>query len=304
MKEEELLELCEKAKVKLTKSMVSAICNYPKDFLEMEVDDWLNIFKKFKMQSARIGQVRGSVFRIYEHLINSGETVYNPFYKPQLSTESISAQNSVDLYVSQDQLTHAVNNLSDGLVGGCIAQLIYEGVKSFNDIFYLCMDDIDFEKSIINLDGYTVNMSHKLCEYVKDYVENDVYVTRHSRDASKERTFKMQKVRENGFAKMIMYSGGVPSDDKEKSFANSCTQIFMKLGFTNSQVYNSGLLNFILKKCDYSLEKFKALFNDTEKNVSGLLDDYAREYGVDRAGMRYYLKGHYQSYMIKNAPFE
>lgn len=272
----------------------------------MTPDDWICILKDFKIQTVAILEVRREVSKVYEYGILKSKTVYNPFMSPELSAENISAQINQFIYVSQEQLNDAVYNLSDDLIGGCISQLIYEGAKSYPDIFELDMTDIDFENSKINFKGYTVNASSKLMEFIRSYDENDVYVTKHYSSKSGARSFKLQRVRENSFAKTIVYSDYYGNTPGKKTFQNACTQLFMKLGYSCSQIYNSGLLNHIFKKCDYSFTELSVLFEDSSRPRSnktpvGKLDEYAKEYGFEGKNVRYYLKDYYASFMIQNA---
>lgn len=299
---EELSLICEESGAKLKKRMITAISQYGKDIYKMSTDDWINVLKGFKLQTVSILEVRREVSKIYEHGIYNHKTVYNPFLSPELSAENISAQINQFIYVSQEQLNDAVYNLSDELIGGCISQLIYEGAKSYPDIFELNMDDIDFDNSIINFKSYAVRASSKLMEYIRNYDENDVYITNHYSSKSGEKSFKLLRVRENSFVKAIVYSNNSEITDAKKAFQNSCSQIFMKLGYSSPQIYNSGLINFILRKCDYSVNELSYLFKDKYGEATKRLDEYAREYGFKRSSVNYYLKDYYTSFMMQNAP--
>lgn len=311
MEIEELSKICEASGAKLKKKMIYAICDYKKDICDMTPGDWIAILKGFKMQMSYISEIRREMTKIYEHVINTGKAVYNPFMDPELSAENISAQINQFIYVSQERLNRSVDKLSDNLIGGCISQLIYEGAKSYTDIFELDMSDIDFANSKINFKGYTVNASTKLINYIKKYDENEVYIAKHYRNES-GRSFKAKRVRENSFAKIISYSefsGNMAVTDPSKTFQNACTQIFMKLGYSSSQIYNSGVLNYIYSQCDYSLAELASLFesNSRSKHIKTpieKIEQYAREYGMDKKNARYYLKDYYTSFMLQDAPFE
>lgn len=298
---EELSKICDESGAKLKKKVIVAISEYGKDIYNLTPDDWISVLKGFKLQTVSILELRREAIKIYEHGIYNHMTVYNPFLSPELSTENISAQINQFIYVSQEQLNDAVYNLSDDLIGGCISQLIYEGARSYPDIFELNMDDIDFSNNKINFNGYIINASQKLMEYVRSYDENDVYITNHYSSKSGEKSFKLQRVRENSFVKAIVYSNNSGLTDSKKAFQSSCTQIFMKLGYSCPQVYNSGLINFLFKKCDYSINRLSEMFAD--RTTSKLLDEYAKEYGFVRPSVKYYLKDYYNSFMIQNAPF-
>ena len=312
MRLEELSDICQKSGAKLKKKMMVAICNYKKDIYTMTTEDWICILKDFKMQMSYISEIRREMTKIYEHEINIGKTVYNPFMSPELSTDNISAQINQFIYVSQEQLDRAVDNLSDSLIGGCISQFMYEGTKSYLDIFNLDMNDIDFKTHKINFKNYSIYGSVKLMNYIKQYDKNEVYVSKHPKSKSGDRTFKLSRVRKNSFAKVIEYSNYTSNtfvSDMAKAFQNSCAQIFMKLGYSNSQIYNSGALNYVLRKCDYSLRELSYLFKDNsrprgEDTPAEKLNKYVREYGIEGRNARYYLKDYYTSYMIQNAPFE
>lgn len=312
MSVDELNKICHESGAKLKKKMIVAICNYEKDIYDMSTDDWINILKGFKMQMVYISEVRREMTKIYEHEISVGKTVYNPFLDPELSAENISAQINQFIYVSQKQLDNSIGNLNDDLIGGCIAQLIYEGAKTYTDIIELDMSDIDFENSKINFKKYSITASPKLINYVRQYDENNVYVAKHYKNESGNRSFKLSRVRENSFAKIIVYydkSGKSISSDITKTFQNSCSQIFMKLGYSSSQIYNSGALNYIFRRCDYSFDELTSLFKSNSRPRSMMspvekLDEYAKEYGLDGKNARYYLKDYYNSFMLQNAPFE
>lgn len=306
---EELSKICDESGAKLKNKMIVAISNYKKDIFNMTTDDWICLLKDFKIQTVAILEIKREVSKIYEYGIGNGYTVYNPFLSPELSAENISAQINQFIYVSQKQLSLKVEKLSDNLVGGCISQLIYEGAKSYTDVYELDMNNIDFANSRINFNGYTVNASTKLMDYIRRYNENEVYITRHYATKSGEKSYKLRRVRDNSFAKIISYSDFSENEQIEismKSFKNSCTQIFMKLGFSSSQIYNSGMLNYIFKKCDYSLTELSILFEDNSrprgiKSPVEKLDEYAREYGFAGKNIRYYLKDYYTSFMLQSA---
>lgn len=308
---EELSKICDESGAKLKNKMVMAISKYGKHIYEMNPDDWIALLKGFKIQTSSILEIRREAIKIYEYGIWNKKTVYNPFLTPELSVDNISAQLNQFIYVSQEQLDRAIGNLSDDVVAGCIIQMMYEGAKTFLDIFELDMDNIDFENSIIKFNGYTINASEKLMGYIKDYNENDVYITRHYNSKTGKRSFKLKRVRENSFVKIIEYSdytGDMLSSGDIKTFRNSCTQFFMKLGYSSSQIYNSGMINYILKKCDYSLDEFSLLFKDGSKQKfqmtpSKRLAEYAKEYGFKSKNIRYYLKDYYNSFMLQNTPF-
>ena len=301
---EELSKICDASGAKLKKKVIFAISKYGKDIYNMTPDDWISVLKGFKLQTVSILELRREAIKIYEYGIYNHMTAYNPFLSPELTTENISAQINQFIYVSQEQLNDAVYNLSDDLIGGCISQLIYEGARSYPDILDLDMDDINFNNSIIKFNGYTVRASSKLMEYIRNYDENDVYVTNHYSSKSGDKSFKLQRVRANSFAKVIVYSNNSGTTDSKKTFQNACTQIFMKLGYSCPQIYNSGLINFLFKKCDYSVNKLSEMFTEKYGDGSKVLDEYAKEYGFVRPSVKYYLKDYYNSFILQNAPFK
>lgn len=304
MNKEKLLTLCKNSGAKLKNKVVDAICEYDKDIFSMEPDDWISIFKQYKMQKSYLSEQRREISKIYVYAIATGKSTYNPFDSLELTVDNISEQINIQAYVSQKQLDKAIDNLSESLIGGCIAQMIYEGVRSYSDIFNLNIEDIDFKNSKINFDGYTVFASAKLMKYINDYIENNVYITISKRSKTGFRQFEMKNIRPNSFAKIIAYDESV---DQYKNFLNSCTNIIKKINITKAQLYNSGFINFLYLKCDYSIKELELLIigKKHSKSIKDILDrlrGYADEYGFSSGktvNLRYYLKDYCNSFILQ-----
>lgn len=304
MNKKELLKLCEDSGAILKNKVIDAICEYGKYIFIMEPDDWIAIFKQYKMQRSYLSEQRREISKIYMHAIAIGKTSYNPFDSLELTVDNISEQINMQVYVSQKQLDRAIDNLSENLIGGCIAQMVYEGVRSYSDIFYLNIEDIDFKNSKINFDGYTVFASAKLMKYINDYIENNVYITPSKRSVNGFRQFDMENVRPNSFAKIISYGDDT---DQYKNFLNSCTNIIKKINITKAQLYNSGFINFLYLKCDYSISELELLIlgKKNSKSIKDILDKlrgYADEYGFSSGktvSLRYYLRDYCNSFTLQ-----
>lgn len=303
MNKKELLELCDNSGAKLKDKVIDAICEYNKDIFIMEPDDWISVFKQYKMQKGYISELRREISKIYKYAIMAEKVSYNPFDSLELTVDRISAQINAQIYISQIELDKAVRSLNDDLVGGCIPQMIYEGAKSYLDIFNLNIEDIDFKNAIIKYDGYFVNASPKLVSYLRAYIENTVYRVPHSTSKTEFREFKMENVRANSFVKIVAYGHSV---NKYKNFMNSCTNILRQLGFTKQQLYSSGFLNFLYKKCDYSVEELESLVlgQKNSKSIKEKLDrlnNYADEYGFTgkTVSLRYYMKDYCVSFILQ-----
>lgn len=304
MNKKELLELCEASGATLKNKMIDMICEYGKDIFSMDTSDWMNIFKKFdKMQRIYIIENRRELSNLYMYGINTGKTVYNPFDSSRLSTDRISAEVNAWLYVSQEQINLDVSELNENLIAGCIIQLIYEGARSYLDIFNLNMQDIDYEHSIIDFKDYKINASNQLMKYIEQYDENYSYQSSTIVNNDGSREFELERVRENSFAKIVRYK---TTKDECKAFINSCSRFFKLIGYTKQQVYNSGLLNFIYKKCDFSASKLSELLGskDYEPTLENTkkLKMYATEYGFssNTINIRHHLKDYYRSFMLQD----
>lgn len=309
MKLEELNKLCELSEAKLANRVSSAICKYNKDIFIMEPEDWINIFKQFNMQKVTIQKTRAELYKIYDYAKNNGIVMYNPFDSLELSVNNISSAINQNIYVSQETLNGWISKLDDDLISGCMTQLIYEGAKSYSDIFNLQLNDIDFENCIIRFDEYCVYASSKLMQYIKDYIKNDEYVTGHHSSKTGTRSYPVKRVREGGFVKIIMFDNNKSRDDY-KTFTNSMSNILMRLGVTKAQLYNSGFLNFIYRKSDFSLTELGKLINteytkDSMKYAREKLNEYAEEYGFisETVNIRYLLKDYYNSFLYQLTPF-
>lgn len=299
MSKDELIALCDESGAKIKLKMIDLISRMHKDIFLMEPDDWIKVFKLYgKMQKTYISEVKRELTVLYLYSIRTGKTTYNPFDSEELSVNNIAYQLNSDIYVSQKQIDSAISGLNDSLIGGCIIQLIYEGAKSYDDIYDLNIEDINFEKNTIHFKEYVVNASKKLMEYVKQYIENDNYVSVHSNNKTGERNFTMKKVRPDSFVKIVKYK---TTKNEHTAFLNSCTHIFSQIEFQKQHVYNSGFLNFLYKSCDYSVEELSKLFNYEESITPNLLESYAEKYGVNRVGsdIRYLLRDYYNSFMIQ-----
>lgn len=305
MSKDELVALCDESGAKIKLKMIDLISRMYKDIFSMEPDDWIEVFKSYgKMQKTYISEVKRELTVLYLYSIRTGKTAYNPFDSEKLSVNNIAYQLNSDIYVSQNQIDSAISGLNDSLIGGCIIQLIYEGAKSYDDIYDLDIDDINFEKNTIQFNGYIINTSKKLMEYVRQYIDNVNYVSIHSRNKTGERNFTMEQVRPNSFVKIVKYKN---TKNERTAFLNSCTHIFSQIEFQKQHVYNSGFLNFIYKNCDYSIEELSRLFNfkpnqkELIKSANEELEFYADKYGVYRVGndIRYLLRDYYNSFVLQ-----
>jgi hypothetical protein len=305
MNKKELLELCEASGATLKNKMIDMICEYGKDIFSMDTSDWMNIFKSYgSMQRIYIIENRRELSNLYIHGINTGKTVYNPFDSKKLSTDRISIQLNSNLYVSQKQINSAIWGLNESLISGCMVQLIYEGARSYLDIFNLNIEDIDYEHSTIDFKDYTVKASSFLIKYIKQYDENWYYQSTTTTNEDGNREFPLERVRNNSFIKIVRYK---TTKDEYKAFINSCSRLFKLIGYSKQQVYNSGLLNFIYRKCDFSITKLSYLLEvekyDLAPGVTEELKGYAVEYGFSSStiNIRHHLKDYYNSFMLQES---
>lgn len=305
MNKKELLELCEASGATLKKKMIDMICEYGKDIFSMDTFDWINIFKNYgSMQRIYIIENRRELSYLYLYGINTGKTTYNPFDSMKLSTDRISIQLNSDLYVSQNQIKSAISDLNESLISGCMVQLIYEGARSYLDIFNLSIEDIDYEHSTIDFKEYSVKASSLLMNYIKQYDENWYYQSSTTTNHDGNREFSLERVRNNSFVKIVRYK---TTKDEYKTFMNSCSRLFKLIGYSKQQVYNSGLLNFIYRKCDFSITKLSQLLEweryDLDSGVPEELKKYATEYGFlsNTINIRHHLKDYYNSFMLQKS---
>lgn len=305
MNKKELLELCAASGAKLKNTMINMIHEYNKDIYLMDTSDWIDIFKKFdKMQRIYIIEIRRELSKLYMYGINTGKATYNPFDSLELSTDNISVQINAKLYVSQNQINSATSTLNESLIAGCIVQLIYEGARSYLDIFNLNMEDIDYEHSIINFKDYSINASSILMKYIKQYDENYSYQSVSTVNQDGNREFTLERIRENSFAKIVRYK---TTKDECKAFINSCSRFFKLIGYSKQQVYNSGLLNYIYRKCDFSTSILTQLLGGERYEFSieatNKLKIYAEEYGFssNSINIRHHLKDYYKSFMFQES---
>lgn len=300
MRKKEFVELCEASGAYVKDKLVMSIINYEKDFFSLEPEDWISIFKSYgKMHKSGISEIKREMTKVYMYSISKGLTIYNPFDSAILSVENISSQISSLMYVSQKQLSQAVEALNESLIGSCISQLIYEGAKSYLDIYNLNIEDIDYVNSNISFGNYVIRASEKLMKYIKEYDENDLYVSAHATNKTGYREFKMERVRDNSFVKIIKYE---TIKDEYDTFCRSCTYLFRKIGFSKQQVYNSGFFNFLYKKCDYSVNELtKLLIQEQTPYTKDKLENYANEYGVVKSSenIRFFIKEYLKSFTFQ-----
>ena len=294
MDREELERLCEDNDVRIKKKLIDLMSVV--DLFNMTPEDWLDEFAEFgKINKSTIADNRMMISKVYDLLVISGKIKYNPFYSPLLKVDYISNFINRDLYVSPEEIDSALNDATDIIVYECIIKLIYEGVKTVSDLYGIMLDDIDFKNKKIYFANYSINISNELADVISDYIGKSEYITNNNQ-GKPERAFKLENAYEGSLVKIIPHPN---TTDKKKSFTNMCSRIFKSIGYNASQIYNSGFIYFLYKKCDFSIEELSKLFEKYDsptltKLYFDKLEGYAVEYGISRDAV--FIKYSYYDY--------
>lgn len=282
MDKQELSTLCNKHNINLQQKIINRVAA---NILTMTDSDWLDLFIDFGYDNPlTVNYVRSGAIGLYNLLISKGYVKSNVFNSRLLETNNILKATATNVYISPKRFNLAIDRITNKEVGECILRLFYEGVSENRSLYDIKLSDMDLENKKITMPKFTIEMSDSLARAIVNYNE-----------AEKMGRYTLTQAHIGGFVKTVNYEN---TSDSFVSFANYVKRTVSQTGLKKANIYASGFMNYLYKKCG-NVSSVKELFfsyesKDLNTEAARQLVSLANEYGMFAEGK--YIRRKFKKY--------